>query len=357
VNPAGRDADAAGEELAMTPATDREKNADRAFCADLLPDVSRTFALSIAGLPGRMRAPIEAAYLMCRIADTIEDDHRLARDVREQLFDAFDDALANERSGAALDRLAVASDLGQGTESQRLCAGARRVFRCFHALPLSQRSAIRPHVAELARGMRELGRERPFHEVADLERYCYFVAGTVGKLLTAVFELEVPDLDESARRFVRARAVAFGIGLQLVNIVKDVGVDFERGDCFLPADLAARHGVPLAEVLETRHRPAALGVVRDVCTIARARLRHARDYTLAWPADAAYEVRVFCAVPLALAFATLVEIENGNGVLLRGKTPKVARTLVVRVFADVRRTARSDEELGAILDKLEEGAA
>jgi farnesyl-diphosphate farnesyltransferase len=341
--------------MGMTLVTGGE-NADRAFCADVLPDVSRTFALSIAALPARLRAPIEAAYLICRIADTIEDDHRLAPDVREQLFDAFDAALGDERSGAALDRLAVASDLGRGNESQRLCAGTRRVFRCFHALPLSQRSAIRPHITELARGMRELGRERPFPEVLDLERYCYFVAGTVGKLLTAVFELEVPELGESARRFVRARAVAFGIGLQLVNIVKDVAEDFERGDCFLPADLAARHGVPLPEILEPHRRRAALGVVHDVCALAREHLRHARAYTLAWPPDAAHDIRVFCVVPLALALATLREIENDNGVLVPGKTPKVARTLVVRIFADARRGARSNEALGALLDSLEKGA-
>jgi farnesyl-diphosphate farnesyltransferase len=343
--------------MGMTLAMGREENADRLFCADVLSEVSRTFALSIAALPGRLRAPIEAAYLVCRIADTIEDDRRLAADLREQLFDAFDEALGDDRSGAVLDRLAVASELGRGTESQRLCAGTRKVFRCFHALPLSQRSAIRPHIAELARGMRELAPARPFREVCELERYCYFVAGTVGKLLTAIFELDVAGLGESARRFVRARAVAFGIGLQLVNIAKDVAEDFERGDCFLPADLAARHGVPLAEVLETRHRSAALGVVQDVCTLARAHLRHARAYTLAWPADAAHDVRVFCAVPLALALATLVEIESGRGVLLRGATPKVARSMVVRIFADVRRAARSDEALGAMLDNLENGAA
>jgi len=341
--------------MGMNLVTGRQENADQAFCADVLPDVSRTFALSIASLPASLRAPIEASYLVCRIADTIEDDHRLTPELREQLFDAFDDALGDERSGAALDRLAVANDLGRGTHSQRLCAGTRRVFGCFHALPLSQRSAIRPHVAELARGMRELGPKRPFGDVHDLERYCYFVAGTVGKLLTAVFELEVPDLDESTRTFVRARAVAFGIGLQLVNIAKDVAEDFERGDCFLPADLAARHGVPLAEILEPRHRHAALAIVGDVCAVAREHLRHARAYTLAWPADAAHDIRVFCAVPLALALATLAEVEKGHGVLLRGTTPKVSRAVVVRVLADARRAARSDEALGAMLDHLDTG--
>src|SRR5262245_5476136 len=177
---------------------------DRSFCTDVLPEVSRTFALSIAALPESLRAPIEAAYLMCRIADTIEDDRRLSRAARESLFDAFDDALTHGRS-SALEGLAALHALGTGTESCRLCTGTGPVLRCFPALPVAQRSAIRPHILELARGMREFGDDdrRTLRDVAELERYCYFVAGTVGKLLTALFEREVPSLDEATRRGVR----------------------------------------------------------------------------------------------------------------------------------------------------------
>jgi farnesyl-diphosphate farnesyltransferase len=331
---------------------------DRSFCTDVLPEVSRTFALSIAALPPNLRAAIEAAYLLCRIADTIEDDRALPAAVREKLFDAFEDALSDARA-SALERLTAQHRLGRGTDSSRLCTGTSQVFRCFHALPGSQRAAIRPHVAELARGMREFAQDdrRTLRDVAELERYCYFVAGTVGKLLTALFETEVPDLDESTLRFVRARSVSFGIGLQLVNIVKDVAEDFERGDCFLPADLARRHGVPLGELLERRHRDRALRVVRDVCDLARGHLRNACAYTLSWPAPQASEIRMFCAVPLALALATLDEVEKGEDTLARGATPKVTRAFVVRIFAEARSAVRSDDQLRSMFDGLARGAA
>jgi hypothetical protein len=64
---------------------------------------------------------------------------------------------------------------------------------------------------------------------------------------------------------------------------------------------------------------------------------------------------MFCAVPLALALATLDEVENGNGALSRGQTPKVTRAFVVRVFADARKAIRSDAALRAMLDDLEKG--
>ena len=63
----------------------------------------------------------------------------------------------------------------------------------------------------------------------DLERYCYFVAGTVGELLTGLFDLSVPGLSPEARRAFRARSVSFGLGLQMVNVLEDVASDLSHG--------------------------------------------------------------------------------------------------------------------------------
>ena len=41
--------------------------ADQKLCKDLLPEVSRTFTLSIELLPESMREPVRVAYLLCRI--------------------------------------------------------------------------------------------------------------------------------------------------------------------------------------------------------------------------------------------------------------------------------------------------
>ena len=52
---------------------------DEAYQEHALPGVSRTFALTIPELPGDLRRVVTNAYLLCRIADTIEDDARAAR--------------------------------------------------------------------------------------------------------------------------------------------------------------------------------------------------------------------------------------------------------------------------------------
>ena len=48
--------------------------ADYAYQKHILQGVSRTFALTIPQLPENLSSVVSNAYLLCRIADTIEDD-------------------------------------------------------------------------------------------------------------------------------------------------------------------------------------------------------------------------------------------------------------------------------------------
>jgi Squalene/phytoene synthase len=57
----------------MKPAT-----SDELYQDSILPQVSRSFALTIPQLPVELRTPVSNAYLLCRIADTIEDESALS---------------------------------------------------------------------------------------------------------------------------------------------------------------------------------------------------------------------------------------------------------------------------------------
>src|SRR5437764_10121712 len=79
-----------------------------AFCQEILPSVSRTFALSIRLLPGDLGSAVRDAYLLCRIADTVEDAPGLSAQEKASLLDAlavcFDDsALVPEFTGRVAD--------------------------------------------------------------------------------------------------------------------------------------------------------------------------------------------------------------------------------------------------------------
>jgi farnesyl-diphosphate farnesyltransferase len=337
--------------------------ADRDFCIAALPRVSRTFALSIEALSDDLRDAVRVAYLLCRVVDTIEDEPRMKPVLRVPLFDAFDRLMAGDDADpAAFEALARGSRLAEHSADGVLCRGAGHLFRAYRRLPGAQREAIRPHVLEMSAGMRHTcaradaaGGALRLHDVPDLERYCYYVAGTVGELLTGLFAHAVPELSEASCKGVTERAVSFGIGLQLVNIVKDVAEDFERGICFLPQSVAERHGLPLTGVLDAGSREAGLAVVHELCGTARMHLARAREYVALWPGDEAYSVRLFCAVPLALALATLREVETGPDTLRAGAKPKIGRDLVGAIVEEAAASASSNDALNTLFERCLSG--
>lgn len=331
-------------------------NDDRCFCRRQLPRVSRTFALSIEALPENLREAVRVSYLLCRVVDSIEDATALRPDHRAELFDAFDRLLADDTAPTAeLEVMWRGFSPRVEDYEQELCLRSGAAFRVFTALPARQRQAIRPHVQEMSAGMREYvqrgeaaGRLR-IHDLDDLERYCHFVAGTVGGLLTDLFRQHVPLRDPVVRRAIEDRSESFGLGLQLVNIVKDVAEDATRGICFMPRSLAEEHGVSLEHLLDPSCRAGALALVHDVCARARHHLRAAEEYTALWPVPEGEPVRLFCIVPLVLALATLSEVEAGHDTLTPGATPKVGKLTVLKVLADARRAMSGNEALDRML--------
>ena len=342
---------------AIPTTTALSAEADQAFCVEMLPKVSRTFTLSIERLPESLSDAVRVAYLLCRIVDSIEDEAHMKPADRRELYNMFDeivgtDTVAPDNFEAACKGLG----LGEGSDDAPLCAGSGAVFRTFRRLSEAQRNAVRPHVLEMSAGMRAFTSRADYEgklrleDMEALERYCYYVAGTVGHLLTALFEQTVPDLDDEIRTYVRARAVSFGLGLQMVNIVKDVTTDFLRGDCFLPLRLATEAGISMDDLLEPANRDAGLQIIRAVSARARTHLKRAREYTQAWPTQGAEHVRLFCIVPLALALATLREVETGDDTLRPGRTPKISRPAALALVAASPAAAKHEDALRALLD-------
>ena len=62
----------------------------------ILQGVSRTFALTIPQLPSGLRKPVSNAYLLCRIADTIEDEPALSADQKRHFSRQFIKVVAGE---------------------------------------------------------------------------------------------------------------------------------------------------------------------------------------------------------------------------------------------------------------------
>jgi farnesyl-diphosphate farnesyltransferase len=328
---------------------------DRAACVRALPLVSRTFALSIEALPQELREPVRVAYLLCRIVDTIEDEPLVPPSERTLRFDCFERLLMDDHADPRELELLFRSADPDDPEAA-LCSQAGAVFRCFRALPEPSRQAIRPHVLDMSLGMRmytsrAAARGRlELRDMPDLSRYCYYVAGTVGELLTDLFAQAQPDLPAEALQQAQQLAADFGQGLQLVNILKDVAGDLERGVVFVPTSLLERHELEPTQLLEPSRREAGLAVLGELTRQARHSLERAKTYVRQWPLPHGEPIRLFCAVPLLLALATLEEIEAGDDTLRPGRSPKISRALLGGLLQRAVQAAGDDRALVALLD-------
>ena len=59
------------------------------FCELVFPQVSRTFAVNVVRLPQPLQFHVLIAYLLCRIADTIEDNPELPVQRKKELLHDF----------------------------------------------------------------------------------------------------------------------------------------------------------------------------------------------------------------------------------------------------------------------------
>ncbi len=307
-------------------------------CYELLPKVSRTFALNIRILPGELRPDVTIAYLLFRYADTLEDAPGLTPAERTELFDAFLDRLDGHGPLKLPDRAEIhLLDTSPPGEVELLLAG-EVVFSAFESLPGATREIIAAHVSETARGMERIGRERTEGSLfrletwEDLDEYCYYVAGTIGIMLTRLFANHSSRIDAAAGKRLTALATSFGRGLQLTNILKGIGVDRGEGRVYLPAQALAPHGGSAESLLAPDSRAAVLRVVEDIVPQALHDLDDAMQYTLLLPRREP-RIRLFCLWPLFAAVRTLGLVAQGHGVADPVAQPKIPREVLYREMA------------------------
>jgi phytoene synthase len=161
---------------------------------------SKSFSLASRLLPASVRGDVVALYAWCRRADDAVD---LSPEPRASLA----------RLSAELD----AVYRGESNDDPILAAFAGLVQRC--ALP-------RHYPQELLAGMAMDLRPDLYADEAALALYCYRVAGVVGLMMCHVMGLT----DDAAL----PQAAFLGMGMQLTNICRDVGEDWQRGRLYLP---------------------------------------------------------------------------------------------------------------------------
>jgi farnesyl-diphosphate farnesyltransferase len=267
----------------------------QAFLEDLLVKTSRTFALSIPVLPEPTRREVTVAYLLFRIADTLEDSTLWPRERKLEELERFG-ALLDAPSPAAARGLAEAWAAEPPVEHAgylELLSETPAVLQAHLALSELARGHVAGHTRRTIAGMssfvaREEDGALRLRDLPDLEAYCYAVAGIVGEMLTELFVLGSGRLENVAPQ-LRGDAATFGEALQLVNILKDSATDAGEGRFYLPAALERADVLALAR--------------RDLVTAGRYSLR-------LHEARAPRGLVEFTVLPVLLAWATLECVEE-----------------------------------------------
>ncbi|MXZ80112.1 MAG: phytoene/squalene synthase family protein [Gammaproteobacteria bacterium] len=314
------------------PSPSEHPESDLTYQRRILAGVSRTFALTIPQLPGNLEDVVGNAYLLCRIADTIEDEQDLSVERKHEFTEYFIRVVSGSDSAEEfandLVPLLSSATCSASDNERDLIRNTPRVVRLTHGFRPLQRSALERCVRIMSRGMAKFQQNSSLEglsSLSELGRYCYAVAGVVGEMLAALF-CDHSRKIASHEEVLLELAVSFGQGLQMTNILKDVWEDRERGMCWLPRSVFRDAGFDLADLskgpADDRYEQGLL----ELIAIARDHLENALRFTLLIPPEER-GIRRFCLWALAMAVLTLRKIHANPG-YRSGKEVKISRCSV-----------------------------
>lgn len=304
---------------------------DRAYCRNVLPLVSRTFALNIRLLDGEMQEAVRVAYLLCRAADAVEDSWPGSAPEVNDRFELLLASLCGEVA-AARTLAAQAARVAAGRADLGLVSRLGSVLRVLDHLPVAQAAAVRDCVLTLTRGMRryavraiERGPGVPhLDDEHELHDYCYVVAGCVGEMLTRLFAQTGRLADDAMQAERLALSPVVGEALQLTNILLDWPSDARGGRCYLPASWLALHGLEPATLLDAQHRAQTRELVLRLEGLAHAALDRVPDYLALIPTRFV-RYRLFCLWPALWARASVRVVSRDPQFPFGELRPKLSR--------------------------------
>jgi farnesyl-diphosphate farnesyltransferase len=329
--------------VSREPRTENREPFSEELGGKLLEGVSRSFFLTLKALPAGLREPLSLAYLLARAADTMADTVAVPHHLRQDCLRDFDrlvqspdrDAPGEVAFCATLKTLFV--PLQEDKHEAQLLLRLHEAFDAFRASPARQMAAMRGVLSPIVRGqLLDIerfpvdGKVRALQSAGELNEYTWLVAGCVGEFWTQLCGEEVLDVFAPgvAKEQMIEWGVRFGKGLQLVNILRDVGKDLRMGRCYFPATELAAHGVSPADL------PGDSSRLMAVMQPWRERCREHLDCGVRY-LDALQHKRLLfaTALPLLIGIRTLVLIEHASpDDLLQGV--KISRAEVGKILFD-----------------------
>lgn len=235
-------------------------------CEELMQKGSSSFYQAFRGLPSPRREAVYVIYAFCRmIDDSVDEPEQSPYTIHEirNLFNQLEEA-----------------------EGHFIWPALRWLFTSFPHLDKG------PFFRQMDGQLTDL-KVTHYTTMEELEKYCYLVAGTVGEML-------LPVLRDDNGGEIAINGIALGKGMQIVNIIRDVGEDRARARRYVPLELMEKHGYSEQDwangVVDERFK----AIIHELKAAALGWFRIGMDRLDTYPTESAF------AIELAAAFYSTI---------------------------------------------------
>ncbi|MFB5662469.1 squalene/phytoene synthase family protein [Alteribacillus sp. HJP-4] len=241
----------------------------------MLKLTSRTFYIPITLLEPKLKKTVASAYLCMRAMDEIEDHQSLDLRTKYYLLRSASEFLNGPFNNEAYHALLE-------PYKKELPEVTWRLGDWISLCPDEAVENVKASTSTMADGMAYWAQKNwEIKNREDLDDYTYYVAGLVGVMLSDIWE------QIAGNKTNRELAVAYGRGLQAVNMLRNQQEDDERGVSFLPDGWSEQ----------------------DLFTYAENNLALGEEYMKDLDNRS---IILFCKIPLTLAKKTINALKSGR---------------------------------------------
>jgi farnesyl-diphosphate farnesyltransferase len=317
----------------------------RHIYSSILRSVSRSFYISIRLLPRKLREPVGLGYLLARATDTLADTTEIPAALRREALTTLASAI---QGNVSPDRIVQSFAPLQKNEAERiLIESLPQCLERLNQVGAADREDIRAVLAKINQAQTmdvdrfgEMGQPRALATRADLEEYTYLIAGCVGEFWTQLCFRHVRNcFSELPEDEMLPLGKRYGVGLQLVNILRDAGSDLRAGRCYFPAEELKAAGLEPSQILREPDRFES--IYRKWCDEAERGLKSGMQYVRAIRDR---RIRGATALPALIGARTIALLRAAGRTALEGKI-KVPRKDVRAMIASVAITLAARQTL------------
>ena len=319
----------------------------------ILRSVSRSFYLSVRLLPARLREPVGLAYLLARATDTLADTAQIQAATRAEKLIILSNAIQGKASADVLvDLVASFAPLQKNPDERALIESLPRCLEWLENLESTDRHEIRAVLEKITLGQTlDLQRFanpaeiRALAQAEELDEYTYLVAGCVGEFWTRLCFRHVRKFAELGEDEMSELGKRYGMGLQLINILRDAGSDLRHGRCYFPEEeLTAIRMAPAAILREPdRFQPIYRKWMEKADEGIQSGMRYAKNIRNR-------RVRAATVLPALIGARTLALLRDAGATALHRQI-KVPRQQVRSMISALAITLAARSEIDALFER------